>query len=204
MAVVHADALREAGAAVSGAVVVLEVPGAQQGHLAVEVGLATGAHAVLVPEASPTADEVATLVGRLLAHVRGTGTSALVVVAEGAAVPPAPGGAEGTAGQRLAAHLSAADPGAEVSVTILGHALRGAPPTAFTRNMATRSGLRALSTVLGWVRNPARRKPPVLLGMHHEGFLQQVEITGDMVRNDRGRVLAVVSEELAPLSGLAP
>ena len=202
MAVLQVDALRETGAAMA-SVFVVEVMGREQGHLAVEVALATGAEAVLVPERPLDAVEAAALAERLAATVRCSESSVVRIVAEGARVAAPEGGdvEPGTpAATVFARHLARVGPEVAGQVTILGSTLRGAPPTAFTRNLATRSGLRAVTTLVSSARNPARRRPPTLLGMHHEGFLEHVEIRGDMVRNDRSRVLAVVSEQIDRLA----
>lgn len=202
MAVLQVDAIRETAAAMD-RIFVVEVMGRDQGHLAAEVGLATGAEVVLVPECVDYSPAVLNdLAESLTRRVQISGSSALVIVAEGARLSPLTASPETppSPAQIFAGYLDAQPDGAEVRVTILGHTLRGAPPTAFTRNLATRSGLRAVTTVEKRARDSRRQRPPMLLGMHHEGFLEEHELRGDMVRRDRNRVLAIVGQEIGKLA----
>lgn len=106
---------------------VVEVMGRNCGYLALMAGLAGGAEAILVPEATSNPDDIAAdLQG---AWARGK-HHALVVVAEGA-TPNAAGllkHFEGSRGQL----------GFDLRATILGHVQRGGVPGAFDRLLATR------------------------------------------------------------------
>lgn len=203
MAVLQVDSIRETAAAMD-RLFLVEVMGREQGHLAVELSLATGAEAVLIPEQAYSEAYLKRLADRLAERIRWSGGSALVIVAEGARVASATTSASGvpsSAAHAFATYFEGRNDGPEVRVTILGHTLRGAPPTPFTRNLATRSGLFVLDELQRQIKNPSRHRPPTLVGMHHEGFLDEIPIEGDMVRRDTTRLLAVVREQIDVLSG---
>ena len=103
----------------------IEVMGRECGALALEVGLAAGADAILVPEVDTDTQELARLLDKgVLRHAR----SLIVVVAEGEVA----GGAFAVA-EQLQPYIQR-----EYRVTILGHVQRGGRPTARDRVLATR------------------------------------------------------------------
>ena len=109
---------------------VVEVMGHRAGYLALYVGLAVGATAVLVPERPFDFEQhVAEKIRR--ARLRGK-TNFMIVVAEGAASGIA-------VGEEIRREL-----GLDPRVTILGHIQRGGSPTAHDRVMATRMGVEAV------------------------------------------------------------
>ena len=109
---------------------VVEVMGRHAGYLALEVGLAVGATAVLVPESEyDFKNHVAEKIRR--ARLNGK-TNFTIVVAEGAASAV-------DVGKQIEAEL-----GLDPRVTILGHIQRGGSPTAKDRVMATRMGYEAV------------------------------------------------------------
>ena len=108
---------------------VVEVMGRNAGHLALYVGLAVGATAVLVPESKESFD---TEIIEKIRNARLNGfTHYMVVVAEGA-------GSAFDVANRIRDEI-ALDP----RVTV-GHVQRGGSPTARDRVMATRMGYRAV------------------------------------------------------------
>ena len=107
---------------------VVEVMGHRAGYLALYVGLAVGATAVLVPE-RPFEQHVAEKIRR--ARLSGK-TNYMIVVAEGAASGIA-------VGEQIQKEL-----GLDPRVTILGHIQRGGSPTAKDRVTATRMGYEAV------------------------------------------------------------
>ena len=112
---------------------VVEVMGRNAGHLALYVGLAVGATAVLVPEKGIDFEiDVVEKIRR--ARLAGR-THYMIVVAEGAASAM-------EIGDRIKNAL-ALDP----RVTILGHIQRGGSPTARDRVMATRMGFHAVEAL---------------------------------------------------------
>jgi len=109
---------------------VVEVMGRHAGYLALQVGLAVGATAVLVPERPYNFEShVAEKIRR--ARLSGK-TNFIIVVAEGAASAV-------TVGEEIREHL-----GLDPRVTILGHIQRGGSPTVKDRVMATRMGYEAV------------------------------------------------------------
>jgi len=113
----------------------VEVMGRHAGYLALEVGIAGGAEAVLIPEHDAPLEELAE---RLVAGKRRGKTSHLVVVAEGDEA----GGAFDIA--KRVGELA----GMEYRVCILGHVQRGGAPTARDRVLASRLGAAAVDALL--------------------------------------------------------
>lgn len=135
-------------------VIVVEVMGRTAGWIAVGAGMAGGAEAVLIPEASYDLDRLAN--GISLRHSHGSRYS-VIVVAEGT---PAPSGGVvssgtdafgfgriGGVGSVIAAELEART-GFETRTVVLGHLQRGGIPTAFDRVLGTRLGLTAVEFAL--------------------------------------------------------
>ncbi len=113
---------------------VVEVMGRHAGHLALYVGIAVGATAVLVPE-KPLNFEEDVIEKIRVARLSGK-THYMIVVAEGVASAP-------EISQRISDTISL-DP----RVTVLGHIQRGGTPTARDRVMATRMGYEAVEALL--------------------------------------------------------
>lgn len=130
---------------------IAEVMGRNAGWIALQSGMASGAHAILIPEHKVSLDQVAQWV--MSAHRRGR--APLVVVAE-AFVPaggeaPSPLRGLDTFGRpRLGGISLVLEPelevltGIETRATVLGHIQRGGVPTAFDRVLATRMGMAAV------------------------------------------------------------
>jgi len=112
---------------------VVEVMGRNAGHLALYVGLAVGATAVLVPEKEMDFEK--DVVDKIRQARLNGRTHFMIVVAEGAA-----SGME--IGEKIREQL-ALDP----RVTILGHIQRGGTPSARDRVMATRMGFHAVEAL---------------------------------------------------------
>lgn len=109
----------------------VEVMGRASGAIAINVGLAAGAEMILVPE---RAIDVAAISSELAASRRaGTGSSGIIVVAEG----PTPG-----LTARLAEQLR--EQGQDPRVCILGHIQRGGSPSGHDRVLATCMGAMAI------------------------------------------------------------
>ncbi|MEM6428761.1 MAG: 6-phosphofructokinase [Deinococcota bacterium] len=113
----------------------VEVMGRHAGHIALYVGVAGGAEAILLPEVEVHADSLIKLVEN--AHQRGK-SSSIVVVAEGAYE----GGA--LALQRDIAALC----GYEARTSILGHMQRGGSPSTRDRVLASRLGYAAVNALI--------------------------------------------------------
>ena len=113
---------------------VVEVMGRHAGYLALYVGIAVGATAVLIPEREVNFQEdVVEKIRR--ARLAGS-THYMVVVAEGA-------GSAFEIGKRIHDEV-----GIDPRVTVLGHIQRGGSPTARDRETASRMGYEAVLTLL--------------------------------------------------------
>ncbi len=133
---------------------VVEVMGRHVGWIALHAGLASGAHAILIPEVPVATDEIVGWVHMAMDR----GRAPVVVVAEGF-VPE--GGEEavslrgldafgrprlGGIGDQLALEIQERT-GIETRSTVLGHLQRGGVPTSFDRVLATRFGTAAVDAV---------------------------------------------------------
>jgi 6-phosphofructokinase 1 len=131
-------------------VFVVEVMGRYAGWIALNAGVAAGAHAILIPEIPFRLEPVAKMIKAR--EDRGAGF-AIVVVAEGAVpegggrsvVGQAWGQAErlGGIGDHVARQLTQLT-GKEARTIVLGHLLRGGVPTAQDRLLGTRFGAAAV------------------------------------------------------------
>src|SRR5690554_4128905 len=127
----------------------VEVMGRHSGHIALNVGVAVGAEAILLPELQPSVNEVADALVK--AAERGK-QSSIVVVAEGA-----------FRGGSLELERQIADIShQEVRTSILGHMQRGGSPTTRDRVLASRLGFVA-------VRKLQEGATDVLVGVDRRG-----------------------------------
>ena len=118
---------------------VVEVMGRRAGHLALEVGVACGATAILLPEREIDFDSM--IVDKMKANrIRGR-KHHIIIVAEGV----------GHA-QDVADRIHAAT-GIDARVTVLGHIQRGGSPTVRDRVMATRMGYHAVRILMEGASN---------------------------------------------------
>jgi len=115
-------------------VFVVEVMGRDNGLIALEVALASGAEAVLIPEIKPDIGKICKLLDK--GHKRGKHSS-IIIVAEGV-----------MSGQDAAAEIRKRTKGLEVRVSVLGYMQRGGSPTAFSRALAARLGEAAVVLLL--------------------------------------------------------
>lgn len=114
-------------------VFVVEVMGRYNGFIALEVGIAGGAEAVLVPECK---QDIVGLCRKIQAGQERGKLSSIIVVAEGAAK-----------GADVAATITQIT-GIETRLSILGHIQRGGSPSARDRALATRFGYHAVKLLL--------------------------------------------------------
>ncbi|MFM9376674.1 6-phosphofructokinase [Gordonia sp. VNK21] len=126
---------------------VLEVMGRHAGWIALYAGLAGGAHAILIPEAPESIEQVCAWVE----SVRDRGRAPMVVVAEGFTLPDmteaySDKGLDGFNRPRLGgigeilAPIIEERTGIETRATVLGHIQRGGVPSAWDRVLGTRFG----------------------------------------------------------------
>ncbi|MCB9012325.1 MAG: 6-phosphofructokinase [Actinobacteria bacterium] len=138
-------------------IIVVEVMGRHAGWIALESGIAGGAHVILLPERPTTVDRVAELLNQRLERGK---EFAIVVVSEGVQF-------EGTSSSAddldEFGHVKLADAGVatfladrlktmtgkDCRAVVLGHIQRGGSPLAFDRSLATRFGVHAAEMVAG-------------------------------------------------------
>src|SRR5438105_8680157 len=130
------DHLRTTGSSHNRAFLV-ETMGRDCGYIAMMAGLAGGAEVISVPEHEVPATEIAQ---RLRAAYERGKTHAIVVLAEGVKENSA----------KVIAHFENNQGmiGFELRTTVLGHVVRGAPPTAFDRVLATHLGVGAVKALV--------------------------------------------------------
>jgi 6-phosphofructokinase 1 len=134
-------------------IMLVEVMGRDAGWIALEAGIAGGAHVILIPEIKFTVGAICRFVEQRLA----TGKRfTIIVVAEGANQPAdleqqfveerrgtvRPGSMGNLIGEAIAASIRS-----EVRVTVLGHIQRGGSPSPFDRILSTRFGVAAVELV---------------------------------------------------------
>jgi Phosphofructokinase len=128
-------------------VMVVEVMDRNCGWIALEAGIAGGAHIILIPEIPFTLKRVCEQIGgRENVGRRFT----IVVVAEGVKLPPelkenrraSPVG-------NLIGNAIATGANKEVRISVLGHIQRGGSPSPFDRILATRFGVAAVDLIAG-------------------------------------------------------
>ncbi len=126
-------------------IMVVEVMGRDAGWIALEAGIAGGAHVILIPEIPFTIDKVCDYVAdreRYGKHFT------IVVVAEGIRLPDGlkenrrVGAVGNVVGNAIAACSHK-----EVRVSVLGHIQRGGSPTPSDRILATRFGVAAVDLI---------------------------------------------------------
>src|ERR1700750_3298729 len=149
------DHLRTTGSSHNRAFLV-ETMGRDCGYLAIMAGLAGGAEVISIPEFEVSASEIAQ---RLRAAFERGKTHAIVVIAEGVKENAA----------KILAYFDAdkQSAGFELRATTLGHVVRGAPPSAFDRLLATRLGVNAVKSLnngetgvlVGYHKNEVTRTP---------------------------------------------
>ncbi len=116
---------------------IVEVMGRRTGYLALEVGVASGAEAAIVPEVPFSLEKIV----EKLHYSRKRGkTHSMIILAEG--VMPA---------ERLKSALMDTA-GYEARVTVLGHVLRGGSPTSFDTVLASRMGVKAVQALMAGER----------------------------------------------------
>ena len=133
-----------------GRIIVVEVMGRYAGWIALNAGMASGVHAILIPEIPFSLEPVAALITHRERH---GAKFSIVCVAEGARpvdgeasiVGKSPGQAErlGGRGAEVAAELERMT-GREARTVVRGHLLRGGSPTSFDRLLGLRFGAAAV------------------------------------------------------------
>ncbi len=126
-------------------IMVVEVMGRDAGWIALEAGIAGGAHVILIPEIPFSIDHICEYV----AAREGYGKHfTIMVVAEGIQLPPElrENRRAGTVGN-LVGNAVSIKANKEVRVSVLGHIQRGGSPTPFDRILGTRFGVAAVDLI---------------------------------------------------------
>jgi ATP-dependent phosphofructokinase / diphosphate-dependent phosphofructokinase len=133
-----------------GRIIVVEVMGRYAGWIALNAGMASDVHAILIPEIPFSLEPVAALISHRARH---GAKFSIICVAEGARpvggdtsiVGKSPGHAErlGGIGAKVAAELERMT-GREARTVVLGHLLRGGSPTSCDRLLGVRFGAAAV------------------------------------------------------------
>jgi phosphofructokinase-like protein len=126
-------------------VMLVEVMGRDAGWIALEAGIAGGAHVILIPEIPFTIERICDYVAERERYGK---FFTIVVVAEGVQLPPElnenrrAGAISNVIGNAIAARSNK-----EVRVSVLGHIQRGGSPSPFDRILGTRFGVAAVDLV---------------------------------------------------------
>ena len=126
-------------------IMLVEVMGRDAGWIALEAGIAGGAHVILIPEIPFTIENICKYVSQRATYGK---YFTIVVVAEGIKLPPElkenrRAGAVGN----LIGNAIATSSHKEVRVSVLGHIQRGGSPSPFDRILATRFGVAAVDLI---------------------------------------------------------
>ena len=126
-------------------IMVVEVMGRDAGWIALDAGIAGGAHVILIPEIPFTLASVCQFVKTRESYGK---RFTIVVVAEGVKLPPElKENRRAASVGNLIGNAIATRANKEVRVSVLGHIQRGGSPTAFDRILATRFGVAAVDLI---------------------------------------------------------
>ena len=168
-------------------VMVVEVMGRDCGWIALEAGIAGGAHIILIPEIPFTLKRVCEQIGERENMGR---RFTIVVVAEGVKLPPElKENRRASAVGNLIGNAIATGANKEVRISVLGHIQRGGSPSPFDRILATRFGVAAVDLIAagGFGMMVALRGESIVSVdvAHAIGHLKSVDPQGEMVRTAR-------------------
>lgn len=126
-------------------IMVVEVMGRDAGWIAIEAGIAGGAHVILIPEIPFSIEGVCAFVKKRESYGK---RFTIMVVAEGVKLPlmfkeKRRAGSVGN----LIGNAIATMANKEVRISVLGHIQRGGSPTPFDRILATRFGVAAVDLI---------------------------------------------------------
>ena len=168
-------------------VMVVEVMGREAGWIALEAGIAGGAHIILIPEIPFSLEKICQ---HLAAREKYGKRFTIMVVAEGIKLPPemkqmsrtfAVGNMIGDA-IALISHK-------EVRVSVLGHIQRGGSPSPYDRILATRFGVAAVDLIAegGFGKMVCLQQESIRAVSIAEavGKMKRVDPDGEMVRAAR-------------------
>jgi len=168
-------------------VMAVEVMGRDAGWIALEAGIAGGAHVILIPEIPFTIQKVCDYVA---AREKYGKRFTIVVVAEGIQLPPELKGLHrgGSVGNLVGDAISLCAH-KEVRVSVLGHIQRGGSPSPYDRVLGTRFGVAAVDLIatgqfgkMVCLRGETVRAVDIADAV---GLLKVVDRNGELVRTAR-------------------
>src|SRR5205807_505520 len=168
-------------------VMVVEVMGRHCGWIALESGIAGGAHVILIPEIPFTVQRVCE---HIAAREKIGKHFTIVVVAEGVKLPPElKENRRASSIGNLIGNAIALGSGKEVRISVLGHIQRGGTPSPFDRILATRFGVAAVDLIAagGFGKMVALHGESIVAVdvAHAIGHLKSVDPKGELVRAAR-------------------
>jgi 6-phosphofructokinase 1 len=123
----------------------VEVMGRDAGWIALEAGIAGGAHIILIPEIPFTINRICRYIAQRETYNK---NFTIIVVAEGVELPPElKENRRSGAVSNVLGNAISVQSGKEVRVSVLGHIQRGGSPTAYDRILSTRFGVAAVDLV---------------------------------------------------------
>jgi 6-phosphofructokinase 1 len=168
-------------------VMVVEVMGRDCGWIALEAGIAGGAHVILVPEIPFTIEYICRIIKERTKQGK---DFTIVVVAEGVKLPPElkENRRMSAVGNLIGGAIAKASR-KEVRISVLGHIQRGGTPTPFDRVLGTRFGVAAVDLIAagGFGMMVALRGDSIVSVdvAHAIGHLKSVNPNGEIVRAAR-------------------
>ena len=168
-------------------VMVVEVMGRDCGWIALEAGIAGGAHVILIPEIPFTVEHVC----RHIAEREKRGKDfTIAVVAEGVKLPQEfKENRRASSVGNLIGNAIARGSNKDVRVSVLGHIQRGGSPSPFDRILATRFGVAAVDLIAagGFGMMVALHGDSIISVdvAHAIGHLKSVDPQGEIVRAAR-------------------
>jgi ATP-dependent phosphofructokinase / diphosphate-dependent phosphofructokinase len=168
-------------------VMVVEVMGRDCGWIALEAGIAGGAHVILIPEIPFT---IAHVCKHIAAREKQGKYFTIIVVAEGVKHPEEfKENRRASSIGNLIGNAIAHGSGKEVRVSVLGHIQRGGTPSPFDRILATRFGVAAVELIAagGFGMMVALHGESIVSVdiAHAIGHLKSVNPNGEVVRTAR-------------------
>src|ERR1700688_533577 len=168
-------------------VMVVEVMGRDCGWIALEAGIAGGAHVILIPEIAFTIEHVSRYMPE---RVKVGKHFTIVVVAEGVKLPPElKENRRASPIANLIGNAIAHGSKKEVRISVLGHIQRGGTPSPFDRILATRFGVAAVDLIAagGFGMMVALHGDSIISVdvAHAIGHLKSVDPQGELVRAAR-------------------
>ncbi len=168
-------------------VMVVEVMGRDAGWIALEAGLAGGAHIILIPEIPFSLEKICQ---HLAAREQYGKRFTIMVVAEGVKLPPEMKQMSRTfAVGNMIGDAIALISRKEVRVSVLGHIQRGGSPSPYDRILATRFGVAAVELIaeggfgkMVCLQQECIRAVPIVDAV---GKMKTVDPNGEMVRAAR-------------------